>query len=312
MATPSKNNSSVTHPTQIGVIGIGAMGMGVAKALLRNGWRPFVRDIDPKREAEARSAGAIVCATAEELATHCEIVITLVVDDKQTDAVLFGASGAAAALRQGSVVIMSSTVAPDCATQLAARLAQQGISMLDAPVSGGPLKALSGEMSMMAAGSDSAFAKCEAVLKAITGKLFRISAIPGDGSKTKIVNNMLAGTQLVAAAEAITLGAQLGLNLDTLFDVICNSSGASWVFADRIERVLKQDYAVKAALDILKKDLSIAAATAQKNNVPTPVASAALAMFTAASAAGLGSEDDAALVKYYLELALANPKRDPR
>ena len=307
MPTTSEND-----PSQIGVIGIGAMGMGVAKALLRNGWRPFVRDVDPKREAEARSAGAIVCATADDLASHCDIVITLVVDDQQTDTILFGASGAAAALRQGSVVIRSSTVAPNYAITLAARLAQQGVSMLDAPVSGGPAKALSGEMSMMAAGSSEAFAKCETVLAAITGKLFRISAIPGDGSKTKIVNNMLAGTQLVAAAEAITLGAQLGLDLDTLFEVICNSLGASWVFADRIARVLKNDYAVKAALDILKKDLSIAAAAAQQNNVSSPVANAALAMFTAASAAGLGSEDDAALVKYYRELALANPKRDPR
>jgi L-threonate 2-dehydrogenase len=292
----------MTYPTQIGVIGIGAMGMGVAKALVRKGWRPYVRDIKPAREAEARSAGAIVCNSSQELAAHCDIVITLVVDAQQTDAVLFGADGAAAALRQGSVVIMSSTVVPDYATQLAARLAQQGISMLDAPVSGGPAKALSGEMSMMAAGSSEAFAKCETVLAAITGKLFRISAVPGDGSKTKIVNNMLAGTQLVAAAEAITLGAQLGLDLDTLFEVICNSSGASWVFADRIARVLKEDYAVKAALDILKKDLSIATAAAQQNNVPTPVANAALAMFTDASAAGLGGEDDAALVKYYRQL----------
>ena len=302
----------MTDQSQIGVIGIGAMGMGVAQSLLRNGWRPYVRDINPAREAEARSAGAIVCTSAQELATHCDIVITLVVDDKQTDEALFGTQGATAVLRQGSVVIMSSTVAPDYAMALAARLAQQGVSMLDAPVSGGPAKALSGEMSMMAAGSAAAFAKCETVLAAITGKLFRISTVPGDGSKTKIVNNMLAGTQLVAAAEAITLGAQLGLNLDTLFDVICNSSGASWIFADRIARVLKQDYAVKAALHILKKDLSIAVAAAQQNNVPTALASAALAMFSAASAAGLGSEDDAALVKYCQQLALADPKRDPR
>lgn len=275
------------------------MGMGVAKTLLRSGFTTYVRDLLPEREQEAAKAGAVVCATPRELARHCDVIITLVVDDRQTDAVLFGTDGAAPALKPDDVVVMCSTVAPRYAAGLGARLQKSGILMLDAPVSGGPAKAHSAEMSMMAAGPRAAFARCREVLSAITGKLFRISANPGDGSKMKIVNNMLAGMQLVAAAEALTLAAKLGLNSHTVYDVVCGSSGASWVFADRMARVLADDYAPRAALDILKKDLTIALASAQENGAVVSLANCALEVFRAAAASGYGVLDDAALVKHY-------------
>jgi putative dehydrogenase len=287
----------------VGVIGIGAMGMGVAGTLARAGFPLRVRDIRRDAEDKARAAGAVVCASSAELARGCAVVITLVVDSGQTDEVLFGADGAAQALAAGSVVMMSSTVAPSYAEALAARLASHNILMLDAPVSGGPAKAHAGTMSMMLAGVDAAFDTCREVLEAISGKRFRISAHAGDGSKAKIVNNMLAGVNLAAASEAIALAIKLGLDPRVMADVVSASSGASWMFSDRMPRVLSGDYAPKAALDILTKDLSILLQTAREQGFPANIAAAAHRAYVDAVARGHGAEDDAALIKLYQALA---------
>ena len=286
-----------------GVIGIGAMGMGVAKTLARAGFAPRVRDIRSEAEDEARAAGATVCASSADLARSCAVVITLVVDAAQTDAVLFGQDGAMQTLKAGSVVMMSSTVAPSYTENLAARLAERGILVLDAPVSGGPARAHAGTMSMMLAGVDKAFDLCRCVLEAISDRRFRISAHAGDGSKAKIVNNMLAGINLAAACEAMALAIKLGLDPRVLSDVVTASSGASWMFSDRMPRVLSGDYAPKAALAILTKDLSILLETAREQGFPANIAETAHQAYVDAVARGHGAEDDAALIKLYQALA---------
>jgi 3-hydroxyisobutyrate dehydrogenase len=292
----------MTTKQRVGVIGIGQRGMGVAKRLLAFGYPVRVRDIRREAEDEARAAGAVVCESPAVLAAACDVAITLVVDEAQTEEVVFGPNGAAATLASGAVLVMSSTVAPAFAGALAARLAEHGVDMLDAPVSGGPAKAHAGTMSMMLAGADVAYERALPVLEAISGARFRIGARAGDGSRMKIVNNMLAGVNLVAACEAVALGIRLGLDARTVFDVVNASSGASWMFGDRMPRVLAGDYVPKAALDVLTKDLSIVLGAAREARFPVPVASAAHQVYVAAQAAGLGREDDAALVKLYQSL----------
>lgn len=286
----------------VGVIGVGAMGMNVAKRLLDRGFPTFARDIRPEAENEARTAGAAVCASAAELAQQCEVVITLVVDAEQTEDVLFGEQGAAAALARGGLVIMSSTIQPLIAQALAQRLERLGLQMLDAPCSGGPAKARAGTMSMMLAGSDGALECAAPVLEAIAGPKIRISERAGDGSKAKVVNNMLAGINLAAACEAMALAIKLELDPRTIFDAISASSGASWIFSDRIPRVLSGDYAPRAAVDILRKDLSILLETAQAVRFPALVTRAAHAMYESAASLGFSEEDDAAVVKVYQAL----------
>lgn len=293
----------MTQKQSVGVIGVGQMGMGVAKRLIDRGFAVRVRDIRPEAEAEARAAGAEVCASPAALAAGCGVVITLVVDEAQTEAVVFGPAGAAEALGADAVLVMSSTVAPAFAESLAARLEARGLRMLDAPVSGGPAKARAGTMSMMLGGADAALARAQPALEAISGARIRVSARAGDGSRAKIVNNMLAGVNLAAACEALALGIRLGLAPRTVCDVVGASSGASWMFADRMPRVLAGDYAPKAALDVLAKDLSILLETARAARFPVPVAAAAHQVYVAAQAAGLGREDDAALVKLYQGVA---------
>jgi 3-hydroxyisobutyrate dehydrogenase len=279
------------------------MGMNVAKRLLDCGFPVSVRDIRPEAEDEARAAGAKVCESPATLARDCDVVITLVVNAEQTEEVVFGPDGLMNALKREAALIMSSTVQPAFAAGLAQRLAERGVPMLDAPVSGGPAKARDGTMSMMLAGADAVLERAAPVLEAMAGAQVRISEHPGDGSKAKIVNNMLAGVNLAAACEAMALGIKLGLDPSTILDVVNTSSGASWVFADRMPRVLTADYAPRAAVDLLRKDLAILLETAQSVHFPALVARTAHAVFEDAARLGHGREDDAALVKVYQTLS---------
>ena len=287
----------------VGVVGVGAMGMNVAKRLLDRGFPVSVRDIRPEAEDEARAAGAKICESPAMLARDCDVVITLVVDAEQTEEVVFGPDSLMNALTREAVLIMSSTVQPAFAAGLAQRLAERGVPMLDAPVSGGPARARDGTMSMMLAGADAVLERVTPVLESMAGARVRVSERPGDGSKAKIVNNMLAGVNLAAACEAMTLGIKLGLDPSTIFDVVNTSSGASWVFADRMPRVLTADYAPRAAVDLLRKDLAILLETAQSVHFPALVARTAHAVFEDAARLGHGREDDAALVKVYQTLS---------
>lgn len=285
-----------------GVIGIGAMGMGVAKRLLAQGFEVCVRDVRPETESEARAAGAVVCASPEAVARACPVVITLVVDARQTEEIVFGAGGIVAGMQPGGVLVMCSTVSPEFSGPLAERLGQRGILALDAPVSGGPARAHDGTMSMMIGGAAEAFEQARAVLEAISGKRFRVGARTGDGSKMKLVNNLMAGINLAAACEGMVFGLKLGLDAQTIFEVVCASSGGSWVFADRMPRVLAGDYATRAAVDILAKDLGLALETGAAAKALLPIGAAARQAYIATRALGHGKEDDAAVVKYYAKV----------
>ncbi len=297
----------------VGVVGAGAMGLPVAKRLLECGFPTFVRDIRPQAEEEARAAGAAVCGSPAELGRSCRFVVTLVVDAEQTREVITGRQGLIETLAPGSVVIMTSTVQPVAAQALAEPLASRRVHFVDAPCSGGPAKARAGSMSMMLAGTDAALACAAPVLEAISGTRVRISARPGDGSKAKIVNNMLAGVNLAAACEAMAHAIKLGLDPRTMFEVIGASSGGSWMFADRMPRVLAGDYAPRAAVEILRKDLAILLETAGNERFPALVARAAHALYEDAARLGHGQEDDAALMKVYRTLTgITLPgERDP-
>jgi 3-hydroxyisobutyrate dehydrogenase len=286
-----------------GVIGIGAMGMGVAMRLLARGYAVSVRDIRREAEAEARAAGARVCASPAEVAAASPVVVTVVVDARQTEEVVFGPRGLAEGMAPGGVLVMCSTVSPEFSGPLAERLAPRGILALDAPISGGPARAHDGTMSMMVAGEPAAYEKARAVLEAISGKRFRVSARTGDGSKMKLVNNLMAGINLAAACEGMVFGLKLGLDPQTIFDVVSASSGASWAFGDRMPRVLSGDSSAKAAVDILAKDLGLALEAGAAARAALPIGGAARQSFIAAAALGHGQEDDAAVAKYYARVA---------
>jgi len=282
----------------VGIIGVGAMGMGVVASLLRGGFPTHARDIRPEAQQEAASRGATVHPDAAGLARGCDIAIVLVVDAAQVDDVFFGAGGAANAFRPGAIAVVSSTVAPDYVSALSDRLAAHGVRLVDAPVSGGPRRAADGIMTMMVAGDAASLARCEPVFGAMAGRLFRVGSAAGDAAKFKLVNNLLAAVNLAAGAEALALAVRAGLDPQQVVEVVNASSGGSWIFADRMPRVLAGDFAPRAAGRILAKDVTLAAEFAARVGADATFANAARAAFQGMVDAGYGDEDDAALFKY--------------
>ena len=284
---------------RVGVIGLGSMGIGVARSLLRAGFT--VVACEPRQavlDAFVKEGG-VAAADPAALAAQVEAMVILVVNAEQTEAVLFGARGAVAALEPGTVVIASATVAPDYAADLGKRLAAAGALPIDGPVSGGAAKAATGQLSMMAAGSDAAFDKAKPLLDAIAEKIYRLGREPGQGSQVKLVNQLLAGVHIAASAEAMALGIKIGCDPATLYEVICNSAGGSWMFQNRVPHILAGDYTPLSAVNIFVKDLGIVLEAAKRNTMPLPLSAAAHQMFLTAAAQGLGGEDDSAVVKIF-------------
>lgn len=289
---------------RVGVIGLGAMGMGVAQSLLREGFEVHACDVRADAVQKIVDAGGHRADSPAGLGKLVDALIILVVNADQTEAVLFGENGAAASLAPGSVIIASATVSPEYARGLGKRLADMGLLMIDGPVSGGAAKAATGEMTVMAAGSPEAFAKCAGVLDAIAGKVYRLGDEPGPGSVTKMVNQLLAGVHIAAAGEAMALAIRAGANPDQVYEVICNSAGGSWMFQNRVPHILAGDYTPLSAVNIFVKDLGIVLDYAKKSIFPLPLSATAHQMFLQASAAGHGAEDDSAVIKTFPGITL--------
>jgi putative dehydrogenase len=283
----------------VGVIGLGAMGLGVARSLLRAGFRLHACDLRAAVLQSIAADGGVACASPAELGAQCDVVITLVVNAAQTESVLFGEQGAVPNMKPGGVVIASATVAPEFAVALARRVEAAGLQMLDAPVSGGAARAAAGEMTMMTSGPAAAYGACEDVLAAIAGKVYRLGTAHGIGSKVKIINQLLAGVHIAAAAEAMALGLREGVDTEALYEVITHSAGNSWMFENRVPHILKGDYTPLSAVDIFVKDLGLVLDTARRTKFPLPLSAAAHQMFMMASAAGHGGEDDSAVIKIF-------------
>jgi 3-hydroxyisobutyrate dehydrogenase len=275
------------------------MGYAMATNLHGRGHSLQLRDIDPVPVAAARALGMSACESPAALATRCDLIAIVVVDAKQVDAVLFGADGVVRATPAGPAptVMICSTIAAADTEGFRDRLAGHGIALLDAPISGGPARAANGTMSMMLACEGALRDRYEPVLHEMAGTLFYVGEKVGDAARTKLVNNLLAGINLVAGAEALALGARLGLDKRALFQVIKASSGASWIVTDRMARALEGDYAPRARSVILTKDVGLAVQMADAAGVDTPLGDAALRLFEATVAAGLGELDDAAVIK---------------
>lgn len=217
---------------------------------------------------------------------------------------LFGEDGVAHLMKPGSAVMVSSTISSADAQEIAAALTALNLNMLDAPVSGGAVKAAQGEMTVMASGSEAAFTRLKPVLDAVASNVYRISDTPGAGSTVKIIHQLLAGVHIAAAAEAMALAARAGIPLDVMYDVVTHAAGNSWMFENRMQHVVDGDYTPRSAVDIFVKDLGLVADTAKALRFPLPLASTALNMFTSASNAGYGKEDDSAVIKIFSGITL--------
>lgn len=294
------------------VVGLGSMGFGAAASLVRAGFETRGVDLRPEVVQRFVEAGGIGAASPAEGACGADVVFTFVVNAEQTRAALLGPDGACETLAPGSVVVACATVPPAFAEDLAGELGGREILMLDAPVSGGAAKAAAGEMTVMASGPPAAFERARPFLDAVAAKVYRLGDAPGQGSRVKMINQLLAGVHIAASAEAMALGMKAGVDPGVLYEVISNSAGSSWMFQNRVPHILDGDYTPRSAVDIFVKDLGIVLDTGRALAFPLPVASAAHARFAEAAARGLGREDDAAVVKVYAaeaDLDLPPPRK---
>jgi len=283
----------------VAFVGLGSMGLGMARNLLKHGHRVTGVDLStPAREALIAAGGA-VAATPAEAAADADAVVVAVVNAGQVESVLYGEGGAVASLRKGGLVMQCATVPATFAKSLGERLAQSGHALLDAPMSGGRARAESGELTYMASGSAKAFTSAESILAATSAKVFRLGEHPGIGSLVKTVNQLLAGVHIAAAAEAIALAAKAGADTRAVYEVISASAGNSWMFGNRVPHMLDDDYTPLSAVEIFVKDLGLVLSTGHEHRLPLPLAAAAHQLFLAAAGAGWGRLDDAAVVKVY-------------
>ena len=284
------------------------MGLGVARSLLRAGFSTHACDVRPEVLKQFEDEGGVPCADPAALGAACGVVIVVVVNAEQTDAVLFGELGAAAAMPSGGVVLSCATVRPDYVVSLGQRLAGLNLHLLDAPMSGGAAKAAEGTMTLMTSGPAARQAAGEDIIEKIAGKVYRLGDQHGQGSKVKIINQLLAGVHIAAAAEAMALGLREGVDPDSLYEVITHSAGNSWMFENRVPHILSGDYAPLSAVDIFVKDLGLVLDTARATKFPLPLCATAHQMFMSATTAGFGREDDSAVIKTFPGITLPEPK----
>jgi putative dehydrogenase len=300
-------------PVSAAVIGLGSMGLGIAKSIARRKIPVAGFDVNANAVASLSACGGIAAASAADAAKNRDVVVVVVVNAAQTRSVLFGDNGAAKTMKSGGVVISCATMSPDDARGLERDAEEMGILYLDAPISGGATKATDGQLTVMASGAPEAFDRAHPVLDAIAGKVYELGSVAGIGASFKMVNQLLAGVHIAAASEAITFAARLGLDLGKVYEVITASAGNSWMFENRVPHVLDGDYSPRSAVSIFTKDLGIVSDMARREKFPLQVASTALQLFLMTAAAGMERDDDASVARMIAgvtNVTLPSPKNE--
>ena len=293
----------MTKKQTVVVVGLGSMGLGMALSLVRAGHGVRGVDVNPQAVARLVAAGGAAAATPAQGAAGADVAVIVVVNAAQVDAVLDGPDGLLAGLAAGATVMACPTMSPDDARRIAARVAEQGMHYIDAPISGGAVKAEAGQLTIMASGAPEAFAAARPALEAMAATVYERGPEPGTGAAFKVVNQLLAGVHIAAACEAITFAKSLGLDIARVYEVIRNSAGNSWMFENRIPHVLEGDYSPRSATAIFTKDLGIVTTMGREGHFPLPIASTALQLFVMTEAAGMGRDDDASVARLFAQIA---------
>jgi L-threonate 2-dehydrogenase len=283
---------SQTKQQSVAIIGVGNMGLGMARALLAASHAVHGCDIAAPAAAAAQHAGVVMHVAPSLAAAQASTVLIAVVNAAQIEGVL---AELLPALTAKHTVLFMSTIAPADAARLVAQVTATGAQALDAPMSGGPARAAAGQMTLMLAGKDSALTAVKSVTDVLANRSFTVSATAGDATKVKLLNNLLAGIHLAAGAQVLRLAGDLGLNPSTFLDVTQVSSGQSWIAGDRLPRALADDFEPRSYLHILTKDVRLANAMLADNGYQLPLGTDAQAVFQGAIDAGHTQLDDSAL-----------------
>ena len=284
--------------SRIGFVGLGAMGAHMARNLLAKGFA--VRGFDVRDAAlDALEAdGGQRAASVADAANGADLLVLMVVDAAQAEAVLF-ADGAVERMAEGGIVALMATCPPGAVAALARRVEMAGRRFLDAAVSGGTAGAQQGTLSIMAAGDKPVFEAARPVLAAMGDKLFHVGLRPGQGATVKAVNQLLCGVHIAIVAEALSLARKLGVDLDVVLEIMGGSSASSWMLKNRGPRMLEAEPEVTSAVDIFVKDLGIVLDAGREARAAMPLAAVAHQLFFATSGRGDGATDDSQVIRTY-------------
>jgi len=286
----------------VAFVGLGAMGSGMARCLVRNEFT--VRGFDTRAEPlEVLGAdGGQPCRSAADAGQGAHIAVVIVLNADQAEQAIFGERGLADTLPRGSAIVCMSTMSPARARQLGARATAAGLAWLDAPVSGGTVRAAEGTLTAMVGADSADFERARPVLAAFSKHIFHLGPV-GSGSTAKMVNQILVYCNLAATVEAMTLCRKAGADPQAVYDVICTAMGSSAVFESRVPSLIDGSYRSGGSLRIALKDLGIIEDTARELTLPMPMSAQATQLFRATAAAGMLDEDDLAVARVVERLA---------
>ncbi|MFE9768011.1 NAD(P)-dependent oxidoreductase [Streptomyces sp. NPDC005808] len=287
--------------TKVGWLGLGAMGLPMARRLHTSGAAAITAfDPAPGVRASAGAEGITVAASPALAAKGADLIMVMVRDTAQAQQALFPEDGTDPVPEPGSTVVLMSTVGPDAVRGLAAALAEREVAVVDAPVSGGVARALTGDLVIMVGAPDDAFDRCRGVLDALGSTVAHVGQGVGDGQSVKLVNQLLCGVHIAAAAEALAYAESLGLDSAAVWQTVRGGAAGSFMLDDRGQRMLGRDYSpVRSSLSLFVKDLGLVVEQAQRGRVPVPLASAAAQMFTMGVGEGLADADDSSLIELF-------------
>jgi 3-hydroxyisobutyrate dehydrogenase/putative dehydrogenase len=279
---------------RVGWLGLGAMGAPMAACLVAAGHSVSAYDVVPGRAP----AGAAAPGSAAEAAAGAAAVVVMVATPDQLDQVLFGPSGAAGGLRDGQIVVIMSTVGPEAVVAASARLEPAGVAVIDAPVSGGVTRAGQGDLLILVSGASEAVARVQPLLGTLARSAPVVGSSPGDGQRMKLVNQLLCGVHIAAAAEALSFAESLGLDPAACWNVLRDGAAASFMFDDRGARMVAGQFdEVRSALDIFVKDMGLVTGAAGDAGAAVPLATAARELYQRGHDQGHGRQDDSVLIE---------------
>ncbi len=287
---------------KIGFIGLGIMGKPMSKNLVKAGYSLVVRDHNASNEAELAALGATVAKTPAEIAEQADVVITMLPNSPQVQEVCLGANGIIEGAKPGLIVIDMSSIAPLASREIHDALAEKGIRMLDAPVSGGEPKAIEGTLSVMAGGDKALFDQCVKIMQAMAGSVVHTGDI-GAGNVTKLANQVIVALNIAAMSEALSLATKAGVNPDLVYQAIRGGLAGSTVLDAKAPMVLDRNFKPGFRIDLHIKDLANALDTSDTLGAHLPLTTAVMEMMQALKAEGQGGADHSALACYYEKLA---------
>jgi 2-hydroxy-3-oxopropionate reductase len=293
---------------KIGFIGLGIMGKPMSKNLLKAGYDLTVCDINAAAVAEVVALGAKAAATPAAVAAQTEIVITMLPNSPQVKTVALGAGGIAEGARPGAIVIDMSSIAPLAAQEVAKALAEKGVKMIDAPVSGGEPKAIDATLSIMAGGDPAVFEECLPILKCMGASAVRVGDV-GAGNVTKLANQVVVALNIAALSEAMTLATKAGVDPELVFNAIKGGLAGSTVMNAKAPLILERKFAPGFRIGLHIKDLDNALDTAHEVGAPLPLTAGVMEILQALKVDGCAGDDHGAIVKYYEKLAQVEVRR---